>query len=64
LSPEENALWWLVWVITVLMTNMIFLNFIIAEASASYEKVISRIHSMQNKERAMMISDAEILFVE
>ena len=64
LSPYENMLWWIVWVFTVLLTNMIFLNFIIAEASASYEKVKSRLESMQNKERAMMIDDAEILFLE
>ena len=55
LKPKENMMWWIIWVFTVLLTNMIFLNFIIAEASASYEKVKSSLTSMQNKERAMMI---------
>jgi hypothetical protein len=64
LGANENTMWWVIWVGTVLLTNMIFLNFIIAEASASYEKVKSSLKSMQNKERAMMIVDAEVLFLE
>ena len=39
LTPQENALFWIIWLMVVVMTCIIFLNFIIAEASASYEKV-------------------------
>ena len=33
---EENWLYWIVWLMVVTMTCIIFLNFIIAEASNSY----------------------------
>lgn len=35
---------------TVVMTTIIFLNFIIAEASASYDKVKQNLAAMINKE--------------
>ena len=55
MKPEENAVWWIMWLMTVLLGNMIFLNFIIAEASASYENVVSNLEAMQNREKALMI---------
>lgn len=39
LEPEENQLYIFCWFLIVTVTCIIFLNFIIAEASASYEKV-------------------------
>ena len=54
LTPEENWIYWFCWIIIVVVTNIIFLNFkkiyflhlpqfhhciIIAEASNTYEKV-------------------------
>jgi len=36
---KENLVFWMVWSIIALVTCIVFLNFIIAEASASYEKV-------------------------
>lgn len=36
----RNILFWILFSLTVLITAIIFLNFIVAEASASYEKVI------------------------
>ena len=36
LSPPENIIYWMVWIETVTLTCIIFLNFIIAEASNSY----------------------------
>lgn len=59
--PEENAVWWIMWLATVLLGNMIFLNFIIAEASASYENVVSNLKAMQNREKALMIQDCELV---
>ena len=43
LTPAENALYWIIWLMVVVMTCIIFLNFIIAEASASYEKVAAEL---------------------
>ena len=39
LSAFERTMFWIVWVIIVLMTCIVFLNFIIAEVSYSYQKV-------------------------
>ena len=41
LTEYEATLFWLIWFFIILLSNIIFLNFIIAEASASYENVIS-----------------------
>lgn len=59
LTPEENMLYWLIWLMVVTMTCIIFLNFIIAEASASYEKVKENLVSMINKEKSSLIGEAE-----
>ena len=36
LTLEENYLFWFIWLLTAVITCIIFLNFIVAEASASY----------------------------
>jgi len=36
LDTKENYLYWIIWFLTVVMTCVVFLNFIIAEASNSY----------------------------
>ena len=36
LPPYENLWYWATWVIIVIVTSIIFLNFIIAEVSTSY----------------------------
>jgi len=36
LTDEENYLFWFIWLLTAVITCIIFLNFIVAEASASY----------------------------
>ena len=59
LTPQENALYWLIWLMVVVMTCIIFLNFIIAEASASYEKVKENLVAMINKEKSALIGEAE-----
>jgi len=38
-EDEINIIFWIVWFIIVFVLNIIFLNFIIAEAGASYSKV-------------------------
>ena len=48
-------MFWLIWVLSVTLTSIIFLNFIIAEASASYAKVIDDLEAIIAKERVSMI---------
>jgi hypothetical protein len=39
LSQDENQIFWVMWLLTTIVTSVIFLNFIVAEAGASYSKV-------------------------
>ena len=39
LSDSENWIFWAIWILAVIITNVVFLNFIVAEASASYSNV-------------------------
>ena len=41
------------------MTCIVFLNFIIAEASNSYSNVMSRLEALVYKEKSSLISEAE-----
>jgi hypothetical protein len=61
LSSTENIIYWFVWAIIVVVTCIIFLNFIIAEASASYEKVASDLEAYIMKEKALLIQEAELM---
>ena len=36
LEPFQNAIYWVIWLLVVTTTSIVFLNFIIAEVSASY----------------------------
>jgi hypothetical protein len=38
-TPAEHRVFWIMWLIVTIVTCVIFLNFIVAEASASYVKV-------------------------
>jgi hypothetical protein len=51
-------MFWFTWIIIVTMTCIIFLNFIIAEVSASYEKVNVRVKGLIEKERVQLIKEA------
>jgi hypothetical protein len=50
LTQQENVLYWIIWTLTVLLTCIIFLNFIIAETSSSYESVKSNLTAIISKE--------------
>ena len=49
LNSEDNKIFWLVFLMVFILTCVIFLNFIIAEASASYEKVSAELDSYISK---------------
>lgn len=59
LSESLNQLFWIVWVIIVFIMCIIFLNFIIAEASASYEKVSSNITYFLLLQKVNLIYESE-----
>lgn len=64
LTTGENYLYWFIWILMIVILTIVFLNFIIAETSASYEKVKSRLDAMIFKEKASMISEAEGMLFE
>jgi hypothetical protein len=59
LAPEENYIYWIVWILIILVTCIIFLNFIIAEASASYENVSEFLQLYILAEKAALIQQSE-----
>jgi hypothetical protein len=54
-------LYWILWTITLIITNIVFLNFIIAEASESYAKVKETLEESKAKEKADMINESEFM---
>jgi hypothetical protein len=61
LTETETWLFWILWVFAIILTNIIFLNFIVAEASASYTKVTETLNAVIWQERASMIHEAECM---
>ena len=61
---SHKTTFWLTWGVIVLFMSIIFLNFIIAEASASYEKVKENLVAMINKEKANLIAEAENMYLD
>ena len=61
LDSVEVWIFWGIWILTVVVTSVIFLNFIIAEASASYAKVVNSLEAIIQKERASMIYESETM---
>jgi hypothetical protein len=64
MSFADNVMFWIVWVLSVTLTSIIFLNFIIAEASASYTKVVDDMEAIIAKERAAMTHESEEMTME
>ena len=52
-------MYWLYWLLVVILTCIVFLNFIIAEASNSYTEVKNRLNAIINLEKASLIIEAE-----
>jgi len=61
LSEAETWLFWILWVLAIIVTNVIFLNFVVAEASASYTKVTETLNAVIWQERAAMLHEAECM---
>lgn len=50
LTGADNWLFWIIWTFVMVATCIVFLNFIVAEASASYAKVMDEIEENTWKE--------------
>ena len=61
LPKYENWIFWFIWLVAVIISNVVFLNFIVAEASASYSKVTETLEAVIQKEKASMISESEAM---
>ena len=61
LNPKQHILFWIIWIIMVGFSSLIFLNFIIAEVSNSYQTVKDQIDALIYKERASLIREVEMI---
>ena len=59
LSRSENILFWFVWALTLYMTCIFFLNFIVVEATATYKRVYNHLEELIYQEKADFIKEAE-----
>jgi hypothetical protein len=59
LDPVENIIFWVCFFITVFASNIVFLNFIVAEASNTYAKVTETLEATIWMERSSLIAEAE-----
>ena len=64
LSSEENYLYWFIWLASIVLTCIIFLNFIIAETSASYESIKTNLDKMKFKEKSSLVTEAESMLFD
>ncbi|CDW71819.1 wd-40 repeat protein [Stylonychia lemnae] len=55
---------WIIWLIAVMTLNIVFMNFIIAVISESYEKVMQKLVAESYRVKAHMIVEREQLFNE
>jgi len=62
LNFSENVMFWIIWFFNVVITAIIFLNFIVAEASESYNQVSEQLENIIWQQRAEMASEAESLW--
>jgi hypothetical protein len=59
LEGSDNYMFWIVWLFVMGATCIVFLNFIVAEASASYANVIEELEEIIWKERSALISESD-----
>lgn len=64
LDPAENIIYWFTWLLIVLITSIIFINFLISEAGASYEKVSADLDAFIMSEKASLIQESEEMKLE
>ena len=66
-NPESLSiiiLRWVIWVMGVFIMNIVFMNFIIAVISESYEKVMQKLIAQSFRVKVDMIAERELHFEE
>ena len=63
-SDDNRWLQWLVWVFVIFIGNVVFMNFIIAVVSDSYEKCISKMEAQLMLEKIDMIIEREEMLTQ
>lgn len=58
-NPEDSWMFWIIWFFTVIVACVIFLNFIVAEASESYNQVSEFISEYIQQQRSELTGEAE-----
>lgn len=61
LSEAESIIFWIAWLIVVFSSCVVFLNFIVAEVSASYSKVTDCLEQTIMQGKCSMIAEAETM---
>ena len=64
LTYTSNIVYWFIWLATVIVTCVIFLNFIVAEASNSYNEVSEYLEEFIQKQKADLTQEAEGVYPE
>ena len=59
LSKHESRIFWVFWVITLVLTCIIFLNFVVAEACASYMRVKDYLLPIIEREKSVLLTECE-----
>lgn len=59
LAPAENYLFWFCWFVSVMVSCVVFLNFIVAEASNTYAVVTDTLEATIWMEKSNLIGEAE-----
>ena len=59
LNEIDNWMFWVIWIMTVVLTCVIFLNFVVCEASASYSRVVESLEQIQIQSRTVLIAESE-----
>ena len=64
LDADQHVLFWIIWTVMVIFSSLIFLNFIIAEVSNSYQTINEQINALIYKERASLIQESEDIMAQ
>ena len=58
-DADRAVVFWVVWGLIAYLTSIIFFNFVVAEASASYERVCDNLDEVLILEKAQLINESE-----
>ena len=61
LDEDENVQFWIWFGLILFLTNIIFLNFVIAEAGNSYSVVAESLTQYQEKAKSQLITESETM---